>query len=168
MKNIPATKEEARKNGEMLLRTEHPIFESLQHEMNRLFEDFGHSFGLPRSGRLLESLGEFHTRVDVKETDKEVIVTAEVPGVDLKDIDISLKNEGLLIKGEKRQEKEQKDKGYYKMERSYGSFERYLALPCEIDRENVTASYKDGVVKVTMQKTKEAIKNEKQIPINAG
>lgn len=168
MKNAVATKEDTKKNGEMLLRREHPFFDTLQNEMNRLFEDFGHGLGFPRTGKWLESLGEFHAKVDVKETDKEVVVSAEVPGVDIKDIDVSLKNGGLLIKGEKRQEKEEKDKGYYRMERSYGSFERYLPLPCEIDRESVAASYKDGVVKITMQKTKEAIKNEKPIEVTAG
>jgi HSP20 family protein len=162
-----ATKEETKKNGG-LIREELPRFGSLQQEINRLFDEFGQGFGFLRPTKWLEPLADFHAKVDVKETDKEIVVTAELPGVDMKDIDVSINSNGLVIKGEKREEKEEKEKGYYKMERSYGSFHRVLPLPAEVDRDHITATHKDGVVKITLPKTEQVLKDEKKISLKAG
>jgi len=168
MKNAIATKEETKKNGGLLSRWDHPFFYSLHQEMNRLFEEFERGFGFRAGSRWLEPISDFHAHVDVKDTDKELVITAEVPGVEMKDIDVSITSDGLTIKGEKRAEKEEKDKGYYRMERGYGSFQRVVPLPCEVDRNSINATYKDGVVKVTLPKTKEAIQNTQKITVKAG
>ena len=109
MKGAVATREEARQNGSNLATTRDVPFYSLQKELNKLFEDFGRGFGFfPQT--VFEPITEFHAKVEVKENEKEILVTAEVPGVELKDIDISLRSDALAIQGEKKQEKEEKEK----------------------------------------------------------
>src|SRR5512136_428381 len=102
---------------------EHPFF-SLQREMNRLFDDIFQGFDLPSVGG--KSFGTFSPSVDVREDEKEVIVKAELPGIDEKDIEVSLTDDGLTIKGEKKDEKEEKGKGYWHRETSYGAFHRVI------------------------------------------
>lgn len=166
MSQAIAVKDETKKNGSQVQTRPSMAFRSLQDEVNKLFHDF--SFGFPFSPQSsLGSLEGIQTKVDVKDSEKEVVVTAEIPGVELKDIEVNLKNDGIAISGEKRVEKEEKDKGYYKMERSYGSFYRLIPLPCQIDRDAVVATYKDGVLKVTLPKTAEAMNNEKKICVKS-
>lgn len=161
-------KEEAKKSVPAVQRRELlSPFASVQQEMNKLFEELRSGWGFAHTPQF-EPFGDFHARVDMKDSEKEVIVTAELPGVDLKDIDITVKGDSLILKGEKKMEKEEKDKGYYKMERSYGSFYRSIPLPCEIEKDNVDAVFKDGVLTVTMPKTKAALTSEKQISVKAG
>ncbi|MGD9684082.1 MAG: Hsp20/alpha crystallin family protein [Candidatus Obscuribacterales bacterium] len=162
------TIENKQENGNLPIRRESSMFHSLQHEMNRLFDEFRHGLGMGQAHHPSPLAFPFHTRVDVKDTDRELIVTAEVPGVDLDDINLSLTRDGLAIKGEKREEKEEKDRGYYRSERSYGSFYRLIPLPCEVDREKVDASYKDGVLKVKLPKNAEALKSEHKIEVKRG
>jgi HSP20 family protein len=90
--------------------------------------------------------------VDILETENELVLKADVPGVELKDIDIQLENGTLTIKGERKFEKEQTNKGFHRMERSYGSFVRYFTVPESIDPEHVKAAYEAGVLTVTMPK----------------
>jgi HSP20 family protein len=146
-------------------REEYEPFSLFRHEMNRLFDDFF------RTGLDLEPferrLGAFSPSVDVSENDKQVKVTAELPGIDEKDIDVSLNKDSLTIKGEKKEEKEEKKKDYYRMDRSYGSFSRTIPLPVEVDVDKVKAEFRKGVLTVTMPKTAEAIKETKKIPIKA-
>jgi len=143
-------------------REEYEPFSFLRQEMNRLFDDFNRGFSLEP---FESKFAGFSPRVDVSETDKEIKITAELPGMDDKDIDISLNKDTLTIKGEKREEKEDKGKDYYRAERSYGSFSRTIPLPAEIDTDKVKAEFKKGVLTVTMPKTAEAIKETKKIPI---
>ncbi len=164
MKEEAKTNETAKSTEAIPVRREHPMFHSLQKEMNRLFDDFTHGWSLPQ----FELGKEFQTKIDVKETDKEMIVTAELPGVDMKDIDITVRNDGLVLRGEKLAEKEEKEKGYYRMERSFGSFYRLIPMPYEIDRDAASATYKNGVLKVVLPKAKEAIKNEQKVTVKAG
>jgi HSP20 family protein len=165
MKGAVVTREETKQNGSSLATSKDVPFYSLQREMNKLFEDFRHGFGFfPHTP--FEPITEFHAKVEVKENEKEILVTAEVPGVDMKDIDISLRPDAIAIQGEKHQEKEEKEKGYYRMERSYGSFYRLIPLPCGVDRDNVKATLKDGVLKISLPKTKEALQTEKKIPVS--
>ncbi len=171
MKGAVAIKDETKRNGTLAPSTskQFPVFRSLQEEVNKLFEDFRHGFHFAPTNMFdsVDTMAGIATKVDVKDTEKEVVITAELPGVDLKDIEVTLKNDGIAISGEKNVEKEEKDKGYYRMERSYGSFYRLLPLPCAVDREAVSATYKDGVLKVTMPKTAEAIENEKKISVKS-
>lgn len=113
------------------------------------FEDFGLSKGLSEQTR-------FTPAFDVSETENEVVVTAEVPGIDQKDIDVRLSDGLLTIQGEKKQEKEENKKHYHTVERHYGSFSRTMQLPGDVDAEKVDATYKDGVLKVILPKTETA------------
>lgn len=162
-----AVKDETKKNGEIAPRQEYPFFYSLQQEMQHLIDEFRQNVGFYQP-KWFEPLKEFHTKVDIKDTEKELVITAELPGVDVKDIDVSLNTNGLTMKGEKRIEKEERDKGFYRMERNYGSFYRLIPIPCEIDKNNVTAIHKDGVLKITLPKTKETVENEHKISVKAG
>lgn len=164
MKNSLLTKEETKKDELAQPRRESPFF-MLQKEMNRLFDDFGHGRSLlPMLWH--EPFGEFHAKIDVKDTEKEVVITCELPGIDPKDVEVTLRQDSITIKGEKKEEKEEKENGYYRMERSYGSFHRTLPLPFGIDRDKATANTKDGVMKITLPKTGESLKAEKKIDVN--
>jgi HSP20 family protein len=104
--------------------------------------------------------------VDIKDHEKEIEIQAELPGVSEKDVDLSLSDNSLIIKGEKKHETEEEEKGYYRMERSYGSFERTIPLPVEVDRDKVEATFKNGILNICLPKTKEAIAHTKKIPIH--
>lgn len=108
---------------------------------------------------------EWVPAVDISETGKEVIVNAEMPGMDPKDIDISLNGRLLTIKGERKQEHEEKDENYHRVERRYGAFTRTFELPADVDADKVKAHYKDGVLKLNLRKTKEA--SVKKIEVKA-
>ena len=134
---------------------------NIRDEMNRLFDSFFTELPERRRG-LLE--GEWAPSVDLAETDEEVVVTAELPGVKQDDVDISITDDILTIKGEKKEEKEVKEKNYHRVERSYGSFQRSISLPTNVQPDKAKASYKDGVLHVTIPKAEEA--KPKQIKIN--
>ena len=119
--------------------------EAFRREMDRLFDKFFEM--MPFSEQ------EFIPSVDISETDTEIIVQAEIPGIDPKDLDISLNGRLLTIKGEKKSEHEEKKENYHKIERKYGSFSRTLELPADVDPDKVEAKYKDGVLKIALSKT---------------
>ena len=123
-------------------------------ELDDLFNHFFDT-DFPISRRLFGD-GEWTPRVDVAEGETDITVKAEIPGCDTKEIDLSLEGRMLTIKGEKKQEKEEKNKSYHRIERSYGMFSRTLPLPSEVDPKRVDASFKDGILKVTLQKSKAA------------
>lgn len=149
---------------------EHPVY-SLQREMNRILDDFFHpgEFSIGRSF----NLGSFSTleqsvavpRIDVHETDKEVRISAELPGMTEKDFDVSLSKNMLTISGEKKAESEENIKGWYRMERRYGSFTRSIPLPCDVDQDHCQASFKNGVLSVSLSKTLQAQSTIKSIQI---
>ena len=156
-------------------REEDDPFTHLHREMNRMFDDFSRGFGLssnswrspfdmPEGG----TAGGWMPRVDVAETDKEIKVTAELPGMDEKDVNLELSDNALAISGEKKSEKEEREKNYYRSERSYGSFHRSLALPDGVDRDKVEATFKKGVLTVTLPKTGAAQSKAKKISVKAG
>lgn len=105
--------------------------------------------------------------VDLTEDDKTYKVTAELPGMDEKDIDVTVSGGALVIKGEKKEEKEEKDKNYYLSERSYGSFRRSFSLPEGVDQDKITANFAKGVLTVTLPKTADAQKAQKKIEVKA-
>lgn len=90
--------------------------------------------------------------VDIQETENELVLKADVPGVELKDIDIQFENGTLTVKGERKFEKEEKNKGFHRIERSYGSFARYFTVPDTVDPEHVRAAYEAGVLTITLPK----------------
>lgn len=107
----------------------------------------------------------FTPHVDVSENDKEIRISAELPGMNEKDIDITLNHDSLTIKGEKKEEKEDKGKDYYRMERSYGSFFRTIPLHVEVESDKAAASYKKGVLTVKIPKSPKAIEEKKKISV---
>ena len=120
-------------------------------EIDRLFNDFfNRNFMMGPFGRV-----DWMPPVDVSETGKEVVVHAEVPGMDAKDIDIALNGRILTIRGERKEEKEEKKRSYHRIERRYGSFFRSFELPADVDASAVEATYKDGVLKLSLPKTEE-------------
>jgi len=118
---------------------------SICQEIDRLFDDFSRGFaGLGAT--------DLAPRMDVSETDKEIELTAELPGLEEKDVQINFADDVLTIRGEKKSETEQKDKSYRLVERSYGSFTRSVALPSGIDPDSIKATIANGVLKVTVPK----------------
>ncbi|RJG52856.1 Hsp20/alpha crystallin family protein [Sphingobium terrigena] len=139
----------------------HPLL-SLHREVNRLFDDVFRGFGVPALAGFDRAAGWPH--VELGETDKEIRVTAELPGLDEKDVEIIVEDGALTLRGEKRSEVEDKDRGY--TERSYGRFERRIGLPQGIDRDNGKATFRNGVLTVTLPKTEAANENVRRIPVN--
>lgn len=132
----------------------HPFY-SLQKEMNSLFDNFFRGFDVAPRGFAAQMVG-FTPSVDVKENDKEFIIKAELPGVEEKDIDVTITNDAITIKGEKKEEKEDKDKNYYYMERSYGSFCRVIPLEAEIEAGKAEAKFKNGILDIKIPKNQSA------------
>lgn len=137
-------------------------FSTFRQEMDKLMDNV---FGGFNTWPFEKSTDAFTPRIDVVDTDKEIRVSAELPGLDEKDIDVSLTPEAVTIRGEKKEEKEEKGRDYYRSERSYGSFSRTIPLPSDIDAENVAASFKKGVLTIKLPKTKRAIEETKKISI---
>jgi len=135
--------------------------ERMQREMDRLWD----SFFEERPRRKIEELGEWGPSLDLSETKNDLIVKAEVPGIDPKDIDISLDKDILTIKGEKKQETEEKEENYHFIERTYGALARSIRLPREVQSDKINASYKNGVLRVTLPKSEEAKKKEIRIKV---
>ena len=128
-------------------RSDNP-FMSLQREIDRLFDDFTRGFPAFSSGGAAEMLPS----VDVTENDKQIEITAELPGLEDKDVQVNFADNVLTIRGEKKAEKEEKDKTYRLVERSYGSFVRSLELPAGVNADAIKASIDKGVLKVTVPK----------------
>lgn len=140
-------------------RSDNP-FISLQREVDRLFDDFTRGFPAFGNGKL-----DLLPSMDVTETDKEIEITAELPGLEDKDVQINVADNLLTIRGEKKAEKEEKDKDYRLVERSYGSFERTLELPDGINPDAIKAIIAKGVLKVTIPKP--ALAQIKKIDVKA-
>jgi HSP20 family protein len=119
----------------------------LKHEMDRLFERF---FEAPWAE--LPAMGAWSPALDLTESKDAVTVKAELPGVEAKDVAVSLEGDVLTIKGEKEQKKEEKDERQHRVERSWGAFMRSVRLPAPVDGSKVTATCKDGVITVTLPK----------------
>jgi HSP20 family protein len=118
----------------------------------RMFEDaFSRLLSEPRTGR------PWSPSVDIFETENEVVLKADVPGVELKDIEVRVENQTLTVKGERQFEQEEQRKGYHRIERSYGTFQRSFAVPHTVDTEKVAAEYANGVLTISLPK-KEAAK----------
>ncbi|MBB3317668.1 MULTISPECIES: Hsp20/alpha crystallin family protein [unclassified Rhizobium] len=150
-----------------------PPFESLRSEIDRLFEDFGPSWRAARRPMLPRGFGTqnglvMSPAVDVVEKNDAFEITAEVPGLDEKNIEVKLANGILTIRGEKSEETEEKDKAYHVSERHYGAFQRSFQLPDYVDVDAVNASFAKGVLKVVLPKTSNAKKNDRKIEITAG
>lgn len=131
-------------------------------EMRRMMEDFWmtpfEEFGRRGDG--------FIPKVDVKEEDKEIIVSAELPGMDQKDIDLTVTNDSVRISGEKKHEREE-EKDYYRHERFCGSFDRVIDLPAEVEEDKAEAEFSKGVLTIRLPKSEEAQAKRKKIRIKS-
>lgn len=158
----------------MPIRRDQDALYPLQREMNRLFDEFmglqGGFFGLSPELPILnrDQLSDIAPRVDVSETDKELLIKVDVPGMTEKDVTITFNRDVLTISGEKQQDKEESARGWYRMERQYGSFSRSIALPFEVDINKADAIYKHGVLTIKLPKSESSQRTEKAIPVKAG
>jgi HSP20 family protein len=132
---------------------------SIQDEMNRLFDDF---FGHPITRREWTEEA-WSPSVDVSETKDNVVINAEIPGMSKDDVKVSVQDNILTLSGERKQEKEEKNANYHRIERSYGLFFRSFTLPTPVQPDKVKATYKDGILKISLPKTEEV--KPKEIPI---
>jgi HSP20 family protein len=141
---------------------------AIQNEMNRLFDNFfSDPFELsPIAIRRLPA--EFTPRVNVSETEAAMQVTAELPGMEEKDIQISLEQDCLVLSGEKKSENEEQGKNFHRYERSYGSFQRVIPLVSEIQEDKVDATFKNGILTITLPKAASAVKAAKKIAVKPG
>ena len=141
------------------------LFSDFERRMDDVFESFLGGSVMPIGIAGVEN--EFTPRMDVKESKNALSVAVELPGVDQKDIDVSLHDGVLTISGEKKLEKEAKGADYRHIERSYGCFTRSFSLPDTVESDKIEAAYKDGVLTVNIPKTAKAVEQSKKIPITA-
>jgi HSP20 family protein len=134
---------------------------SLQHKMNDFFDDF---FFPMDAGKTAGSVWGWNPKVDIYEDADQIVLTAELPGVDKKDIEVDVKNGVLTLKGERLVENEVKEKNYHRKERSFGKFERSFKLQGDVDADKIMADYKDGILKVSIPKSEEM--KPKQITVH--
>lgn len=125
-------------------------------DFDRMITDF---FGEEAAG--------FQPKLDLAETNKEVTITAELPGLEEKDIELSLNESTLSLKGEKKSESEEEGKNFYRRERTYGAFYREVELPAEIDAEKIAATFKSGILTVVLPKSERAKEVSRKIPVKA-
>lgn len=154
-----------KKPGEIVSRVE-----DLEHWMERFMDDmwrrpfpslFGGDRWLPIRPQSLRM-----PSIDVYEEKDSVVVKAELPGMQKEHVEVNLVGQNLTIKGEKKEDKEVKEDDYYRRERSYGSFLRTIALPCDVKSDEIKASFKDGVLEIRMPKTEEAKKKSISVKID--
>ena len=169
----------ARKPAVPVTRTAHPLA-TLRSEVDRLFDDFvrgwpslmsfpSRLFDFDPFGRaaapLAVTFGALAPKVDVAETEDGYQIEAELPGLDEKDVSVTLSDDVLTIKGEKKAAREEKKKDYYLSERSYGTMERSFRLPEGVDADKITAEFKKGVLSIALPKSREAKAKERKIAI---
>ncbi|MGA8553533.1 MAG: Hsp20/alpha crystallin family protein [Candidatus Acidiferrales bacterium] len=135
---------------------------TLQDEVNRLFED---NFTRERSGHA--DLAAWAPPVDIYETENELVVKAELPDLQDKDIDVRITNNTLTIRGERKFEKDVKEENYLRIERAYGSFMRSFSLPNTVSSENIRADYRNGVLTLHMAKREESKPKQIKISVSA-
>lgn len=123
---------------------------NLRNEIDRLFDNFTSPWR-----RLVPAEPVWVPELDVYEDENNIMVSADLPGMKAEDIDISVAGNTLSISGEKKKEEEKKGRNYYRLEKSYGSFSRRIELPSAVDSKKISATYKDGVLEITLPKVEE-------------
>ena len=145
-------------------------------EMDRLFDRFSGGWSMPSFRRMFDVEPAFRYEssfsmpspaVDITEDEKAYKLSAELPGLSEKEIEVVLSGDTLTLKGEKRQEKEQKEKNFYLSERAFGSFQRSFFVPEGVDREKIAADFSKGVLTITMPKTAKAVEQQKKIEVKS-
>ena len=126
-------------------------------EMEDVFDRYSRAIGWPRRGtQEVMATGDWAPRVDIAETDNEFTIKAEIPEVNKEDVKVTVDSGVLTIRGERKQEKEEKDKKFHRVERYYGSFTRSFTLPDNVDESKIEASFKDGMLNLQIPKTEAA------------
>jgi HSP20 family protein len=161
-KREPEAEEEKRK---LTVGQDTPL--TFQQQVNQMFDDFSRGWGLAPFGTAHERWDLFSPRVDMVESDQEITVSVELPGLEEKDIDVSLSRDVLTIRGQKRRETEKRGRNYYHAERSYGAFERSVVLPAPVDADRAEAIVRNGVLTVTLPK-ESTVRAEKRVTVKAG
>ena len=154
-------------------RQDYPIYQPIQqihNEIDRMFDSMFSDFGRSRFGSFWPQIPTLSDELlkptlDVGCTEKEYAISVEVPGVDEKDIHLELSDNTLTIRGKKEREEEEKDKNYYRLERSYGSFQRVLSLPDDAEQDGIKAKFKKGVLNITVPRRELPEKNVKRIEV---
>ena len=169
VKSVPVKRTPSQGRGYPL---SHPI-EHFHREVDRLFDQALHGFGMAPFGfhrPMMPQLsgGMLKPTLDLGATDKEYSIAVEIPGVDQTDVKLEIANDILTIRGEKKHKNEEKGKNYYRMERSYGSFKRTLSLPEDADQDSVKATFKRGILTVTMPRKALPKTDVKQIEVKGG
>lgn len=149
----------------LLRKREEGALTPLRREMDRLFEDFGKT-RWPAWPAWMQEEGGLAPAVEVGETDDEFFVKAQVPGLKREDVEVELADGGITIKGEAKEEKEEKKKNYYRREFSYGHFARTIPVPSDADASKAKADLKDGVLSVRVPKTEESKKRSVKLKID--
>jgi HSP20 family protein len=152
------------------------VWRSFRSELDRLFDRFAGDFGFPSLRRMLDvepwrRISPFRfsaPAIDMSEDDKAYRISAELPGLDAKDVDVAISGNMLVLKGEKHQEKEEKEKNYHLSERAYGSFQRSFELPSSVDRDKISADFSKGVLTIMLPKTPESQEQQKKIEVKSG
>jgi HSP20 family protein len=134
-------------------------FERMRRDLDRLYESF-----FERTRRT-EEAGEYLPALDICETKDQILVKAEVPGMEPKDLDVTLSDGILTLKGEKQHEREEKEGSCHLVERSYGAFSRSIQLPAAVQSDKINASYKNGVLQIILPKSEEAKTKEIKIKV---
>jgi HSP20 family protein len=142
-------------------------FAEMRAEMDRVFDNFlgGGLFGRSSLPSRAGAIATLAPDIDIRENDKEIVVEAELPGIDEKEVQVSIRDGILSLKGEKKSERDEKKDTYHLVERSYGSFERSFSLPDSADQDKITADFTKGVLRIVVPKRAEVVKAEKKITI---
>lgn len=175
-KKLPVHTDDEKTTQQSLVPDPWRPLERLRQQVDHLFEDFNPGLALRPLRRGLFDVEPFWSRdfighslpaVDITEKDESFEITAELPGMDQENIDLKLSNGNLIIKGEKKEDKEEKRKGYHLSERHYGSFERVFNLPKGVDADKIEASFSKGVLSITLPKKPEALTADKKVQIKS-
>ena len=157
-----------KRRGDIGLRKDHEgPYPAFRREMDRLLDRFFRSLDDEPFGAIEAMEGDFMPSIDVRETNKEIKVTAELPGMDENDIDITLSKASLTLKGEKKEETEDQGKDYFRIERRFGSFYRVIPVVAEVDESKVDARFKKGVLTIRLPKSAEAQNQRRRIQVKS-
>jgi len=151
-KSVPIKREEANPYG------------ALRRDIDSLFDNFFSGFNTEFFG---SGFGVFTPKADIREGEKDIRISVELPGMDEKDIEVSLTREQLTIRGNKNEEQEDKGKDYYRLERSYGSFTRAIPLPVAVESDKIEAYFKKGVLSITIPKTAKTMAGSRKIAVRS-
>lgn len=143
-------------------REEDTPYATLRRDIDSLFDNFFRGFDTELFG---SRTAAFTPKTDIRESEKEIKISIELPGMDEKDVDVSLTRDMLTIRGDKKEEQEDKGKDYYRLERSYGSFSRTIPLPVEVETNKIEANVKKGVLTITLPKSAKALAGTRKIAI---